>query len=194
MSYCYEKIITISPKLATLASGQILTHFLMIHRYTHTHTHTHTHRHTHTQTQGVPIYMEDFILPCNKKTVFIEISMECGRFCLQSVQRVVEVPRSNETLTNGVCRNDTDAINVQFFGKSWIFGMHFKRDDKKYSVVEMGLAFTISRDIFPDAKDLNKTGDAYMYFIFSVSRSLSDNPLYPWYKCCQCFDAHQCNG
>ena len=61
MSYCYEKIITISPKLATLASGQILTHFLMIHRYTHTHTHTHT----HTQMQGVPIYMEDFILPCN---------------------------------------------------------------------------------------------------------------------------------
>ena len=61
MSYCYEKIITISPKLATLASGQILTHFLMIHRYTHTHTHTQT----HTQTQGVPIYMEDFILPCN---------------------------------------------------------------------------------------------------------------------------------
>ena len=57
MSYCYEKIITISPKLATLASGQILTHFLMIHRYTHTH--------THTQTQEVPIYMEDFILPCN---------------------------------------------------------------------------------------------------------------------------------
>ena len=44
MSYCYEKIITISPKLATLASGQILTHFLMIHRYTHRQTHTHTHR------------------------------------------------------------------------------------------------------------------------------------------------------
>ena len=43
MSYCYEQIITISPKLATLASGQILTHFLMIHRYTDTHTHTHTH-------------------------------------------------------------------------------------------------------------------------------------------------------
>ena len=44
MSYCYEKIITISPKLATLASGQILTHFLMIHRYTHTHTDRHKHR------------------------------------------------------------------------------------------------------------------------------------------------------
>ena len=33
--------------------------FLMIHRYTDTQTHTHT------QTQGLPIYMEDFILPCN---------------------------------------------------------------------------------------------------------------------------------
>ena len=44
ISYCYEQIITISPKLATLASGQILTHFLMIHRYTHRQTHTHTHR------------------------------------------------------------------------------------------------------------------------------------------------------
>ena len=36
MSYCYEKIITISPKLATLASGQILTHFWW---YTDTQTH-----------------------------------------------------------------------------------------------------------------------------------------------------------
>ena len=62
MSYCYEKIITISPKLATLASGQILTHFLMIHRYTDTQIHTYT----HTQTQRLAIYMADFILPCNK--------------------------------------------------------------------------------------------------------------------------------
>ena len=51
MPNCYEKIITISPKLATLASGQIV---LMMHR------------HTHTQTQRQPTYMADLILPCNK--------------------------------------------------------------------------------------------------------------------------------
>ena len=37
MPNCYERIITISPKLATLASGQIL---LMIDTHIHTHTHT----------------------------------------------------------------------------------------------------------------------------------------------------------
>ena len=72
MPNCSEKNIAISPKLATLASGQIL---LMIHRQTdrhtrtqasthartharntharthaHTHAHTHTHTHTHTNT------------------------------------------------------------------------------------------------------------------------------------------------
>ena len=59
MPNCYEKNITISPKLATLASGQFC---LMIHRQTHTHTHTHT------QTQRQPTYMADFIFPSNKQT------------------------------------------------------------------------------------------------------------------------------
>ena len=50
MPNCYEKNITISQKLATLASGQFL---LMIHRQ------------TDAQTQRQPTYMADFILPCN---------------------------------------------------------------------------------------------------------------------------------
>ena len=54
----YEKIITISPKLATLSSGQIFDD-----------TQTHTHAHTHTQTQGLAIYMADFILPCNDELI-----------------------------------------------------------------------------------------------------------------------------
>ena len=57
MPNCYEKIITISPKLATLASGQNL---LM----------------NHTQTQRQPTYMADFILPCNKLAPCSEVGFQ----------------------------------------------------------------------------------------------------------------------
>ena len=69
MSNCYEKIITISPKLATLSSGQIFDD-------------TQTDTHTHTQTQRLPKYMADFILPCNKTVILgqsIDKSVIWGR-------------------------------------------------------------------------------------------------------------------
>ena len=71
MSNCYEKSITISPKLARLSSGQILTFFLW---YTDTQTHTQTDR----QTQRQPTYMADFILPCNKQTKLTRRGRTCA--------------------------------------------------------------------------------------------------------------------
>ena len=56
MSNCYKKIITISPKLATLASGHT---FLLIH----------TRRQTDRQTDAKPanIRVADFIFPCKNE-------------------------------------------------------------------------------------------------------------------------------
>ena len=106
-----KKMITISPKLATLSSGQIFDD-----------TQIHTHTHTDTQTQGLPIYMEDFILPCNEPEMYkvdwrviSDADKELYSLNSEALLRNVCIPTEALSCKNTSCSNVQHRTDLNVF-------------------------------------------------------------------------------